>query len=159
MLKLRAGHGAVSAVPIAILSVVVLSGCDPIYQDDAPLAVQGEEGNFRLAVCTDVVVDGVLVEERVTNASSWETIWDAAGDLPIASGSVLESADPPSALDVTSWRTIQNLAGGTVSVLLVSGELALTAEFLVPEGGLPSDAWLQADGTQTVDPCPIGDEN
>ena len=153
-----------SGVSLALLSIAVLAACDPLAQGDAPLAIQRVDGNFRLAVCTRLVLESVLVEERGDrgdDGSGWMTIWDAIeGEIPLTAVSVLDAGQPPQEMDVTSWLTVRNVVGDEISVLLVGvDDSVVTTSFIIPEGGLPSDAWMHHDGTLTSDPCPQSPEN
>lgn len=138
---------------LTALSLVLLAGCDPLDQADAPLAVQQVDGVFRLAVCTDLELDSILVEEREPGESDWTTVWDAKGDIPIETGSVLGSDEPPQSATVGTWSTLRDVVGDSVSVSLVSGQSSVTADFVIGKGGLPFDTWLHPDGRFTPTPC------
>lgn len=138
---------------VLIVGLSLLTGCDQIYPDEAPLRLQEADKTLRLAVCVPAGVNYVLLEARGTDDPSWTKVWEASGEVQIVAGSVLESSSAPPGMEATVWTELSGSVGDTIAVTLTGEDETLLAEFVIPEDGLPDKQWLELDGELFDKPC------
>jgi len=147
-----------SAVAIMVSSML-LTSCIyiPVY-DPYPggVAIQAQGEELVVAVCHDIEVSSVLFEKRnVAKGEKWAPFWTFSATMHLKVGDVLstdEAVAPPIAGESRTWTPA--VPGDGIEVLIIGEPTNLHDVFRVPSTGLPDDAWLQGDGTETSDPCP-----
>lgn len=141
---------------IAVTLAPGLAGCGSLSSGDDPIAVRLHNGSLEVAVCTPWSLSSVLVQTRVPGFTGRsEDVWVADGTAELASGDVLRSSSPPAGLEATSWVEPQLGPGDELTVTLGGPDgTALNASLSVPLSGLPTEEWLQADGSVTKSACP-----
>ncbi|HPG76896.1 MAG TPA: hypothetical protein PLU61_12015, partial [Rhodoglobus sp.] len=81
-------------LPVFLVSVLVLplSGCDIGVNSDGPAAIKREGGSLLVAVCADMNLSQILLEERPMSVGSrWDQFWDGQGNLVVAAGTILST--------------------------------------------------------------------
>ena len=153
--------GRRSAVPFRRGAVIIalaflassLAGCDPITQSDAPIALQGTEGAFAIAVCTSTTIESVLVQNRPAGEREWVSFWQATGSLELVSGSRLESTTPDSTWSVTSWSPPDLQPGEDMTITLGTSDSIISVLISVPDEGMPATGWLKPNGEVADEAC------
>lgn len=143
---------------VIALAPLLLAGC---YEFPAvgPAAIQREGISLKIAVCSAIDADLVLVEERNISANrGWSTVWRFEADLPLASGDVI-STDPSVTAEfpgeVRRQPTLES--GDEIGILFARNQADppehIDAKFRIGSEGLSETSWLHPDGTTTTDPC------
>ena len=130
-----------------------LTGCDPISQVDAPIALQGTGGAFVITVCATTTLESVLVQYRPAGEGEWVSFWQATGDLELVSGGRLESTTPASDWVVKSWSPPDLQPGESMTVTLETSESTISVLASVPDGGMPTTGWLKPNGEIADEAC------
>jgi hypothetical protein len=135
-----------------------LSGCDPIHDPSAPLAVRESDGQVELALCADMTLSTVLVETRSERTDNeWVSLILLDGDASVNAAQVLSSDSVPEGLAATELNDGELIPGAEVSVLLVRADGARVeadAFMTVPANGIPYGSWLLPNSTVDELPCP-----
>jgi hypothetical protein len=139
-----------------LIASVALSGCQFLQTPlSAQIAVQSASGEFRAAVCKDMLASHIKMSERISDAN-WTAFWEVDSSVEVSAGDILSPSAPP---ESGIPRGVEPAASVGTSILVYlndqSGDAAdtITATFTVPSGGLPSSQWLHPDGSQTDEPC------
>ncbi len=151
----RADSGRLGASVLALLALApMLAGCESLMEDSPSinLTVKLDEGVFAVANCDAAmsgqfrVRTGEQTDSRYRNffVGDADGGWDHAEELRV---------------DSDKWTQIEMSlepelkAGRDFSVLVLIDGSGRVARFVVPERGVPQDAWLHPDGTITATPC------
>ena len=148
---LTARRGAVIVLLAAFASS--LTGCDPITQVDAPIALQGTGDAFAITVCAATTLESVLVQYRPAGEREWVSFWQATGSLELESGGRLESTTPDSNWSVTSWSPPDLQPGENMTVTLTTIESTISVLLSVPDEGMPTTGWLKPNGKVVDEAC------
>ena len=146
-----------AALAVLALSVLPLAGCF-LVEDSArapfPIQLQ-DDGSIRVASCTTgKAVRLEIVRRAETGHGERETVLKIdALDLDLTIDQDLSDA----ARDAGNVLIDSRIALSPGNELLVSvtgadGKNA-NAAYVVPEGGLPTESWLQPDESLTAEPC------
>lgn len=154
-------RGRGSAIPARRGAVIIaltalagsLTGCDPITQLDAPIALQGTGGVFAITICTTTTLESVLVQYRPAGEREWVSFWQATGSLELVSGSRLESTTPDSTWSVTSWSPPDLRPGEDMTVTLGTSDSIISVLISVPDEGMPATGWLKPNGEVADEAC------
>lgn len=143
---------------ILVMSMVCISltGCEAGFFA-GPLSLQGGSDSLRLSVCEDVHVSHIVAKKRQQGIfRRWSTFWDVTGELDMSSGSTLTLGVQREGLTENLGNTPDLRPGDELSVTVFgkNGAVAIDAVFTVGDEGLPTKAWLQADGRATKEACP-----
>jgi len=147
----RATVGAATAA----LVLSLLSGCDALPND--PTAIRLSDGIIEVELCQTVEVEAVLLEENGPHTDHfWEPFWyiDKAPEGWFTSR--VSGVTPDGSGD--EYRSPRLKPADELSILVrfVAAEKedsGITSYFVVPEDGLPDEAWLKSDGTLSDEPC------
>lgn len=141
------------AVVVTGLCVVCLSGCERVSGFD-PTALRLSKGALLIAICQDVDATGIGIS-IVRPGGEWADYWSADGEVKIDSGDVVNSLQP-----VQPWAPatgeLSALAGTDIDIVIQSSASSPTAgvsSYFHLQTDLPSDRWLQVDGSLTERPC------
>lgn len=132
-----------------------LAGCDPLVSGDDPISVNSNAGVFTITVCEQWTLTSVLVQTRPSAfGAKWEDVLIAEGRSVLEPGETLSASAPPVGMTDSVWLE-PTLEPNDRLTITLGGENddTLDAILTVPEGGLPSEQWLQADGRITAIPC------
>lgn len=142
-----------SVAALALFGALLLTGCDPLTQSDAPIAFRGSGEAFEVLLCETMVITRVLGQSRAPSEREWDSFWRATGSAHVSSEDVLGAASAPVGLDATAWDPPSLQAGDTLSLTLTSSTETISVTLGVPEDGMPSVDWLLPDGTVDSEPC------
>lgn len=141
--------GTVLMASVLATATMLLSGCDPIYQKDAPVAIQISGGRVvAVAVCNGLSVRRALIEYRRNDQAGWETVLDGTGSFP---GPTFNPEAAIEGVAVKEYNDVVVENGGTISVLIVDASAEEHTAGFVADDSHPG--WIQADGRTTDDPC------
>lgn len=133
--------------------LLILSGCSVLLENpaDGALAISRDGGQLRVVVCTAFEASEVRMSER-SNAGEWSYFWTFAKDIEIAAG---DEVSPSFAgeLGVEPAREPKIDPDDDIRIVFADGTNSVTAQFTVPETGLPDDAWVHPNGDTTQQPC------
>ena len=134
---------------------LLLTGCDPLVSGEDPIAAQLNGSVFSITVCQPWTLTSVLVQTRSSKwGGQWDNVWVADGRTELLSGDVLSSVAPPDGLSISNWAKPTLEPGDSLTITLIGlNAETLDAIVQVPDSGMPSDGWLQADGTITDSAC------
>jgi len=147
----RATIGAATAA----LVLSLLCGCDALPND--PTAIRLSDGVVEVELCQTVEIEVVSLDERGSHTDRfWEPFWyiDKAPEGWFTSR--ISGVTPDGSGD--DYRSARLRGGDELSVFVrfVAAEKedsVITSYFVVPEDGLPDEAWLKSDGTLSDEPC------
>jgi len=149
-----------ASIVALVASGLLLTSCVylPVVYDPYPggVAIQVHDEELVIAICHDIEGSSGLLERRnVAKDEEWEPFWTFSASIHLKVGEVLstdEAITPPIEGESRDWRPAA--PGDDIGVLIRGEPTNLDDVFRVPSTGLPDDAWLQSDGTETRDPCP-----
>jgi hypothetical protein len=149
---------SVTVIFVAVLALVVLAGCDPVFDPHAPIAMQQRDGVFVMTVCSGINVENLVASSRGSGRSvEWQTFFLAKGPYKLEKGATISSSTAPAHMTVTEWHAPSLTAGDKVFVTLTridsESNVTINAQVQVPAGGMPEVRWLRADGTIATKPC------
>ena len=148
-------HGFAAAGVIA-LAVLPVAACSLVYESPSydEIAIGSINGEFNVAVCTDIHVSSITMKER-ESGGSWSDFWTFESSFEIARGDTLS----PGAADEL------NLPAGTsprlgkhdqIFVQISSSDPdyrgSMEARFEIKKD-LNDGSWLHSDGSVTELPC------
>lgn len=138
---------------LLLTSCIYIPVHDP-YPGGVAIQAQGEE--LVVAVCHDIdLSSGLFERNNIDKGEKWAPFWTFSATMHLKVGDVLstdEAVTPPIAGESRTWTPA--VPGDGIEVLIIGEPTNLHDVFRVPSTGLPDDAWLQGDGTETSDPCP-----
>jgi hypothetical protein len=145
---------AIALLAVAALLSVALSGCENFGQF-APLAASRDGDTLLIAVCTDIDVTELLVEQRDTaRGNEWSDLWKGDGLASIHSGDVIRMPGDVAGLSPSSSRTPTYADSVELSLLLVASDENKTLlggfEHL---GQLKAGQWITPRGDKRASPC------
>lgn len=136
-------------------AVLVLAGCETAYQH-GPYELGTDGENLLVAVCEARTITEVYVEERpdLPGVQGRQHIWDASGDLSVASREILlVGGDNPGLVDSVSLKpTLEPGVRYCLDMNEALGQVT-SALFRIPEGGLAPGEWLTPEGDVSSEPC------
>ncbi len=143
------------------LSLGLLTGlcsCERIFEDVGHVSLSREGESVRVAFCDALEVDTILVTtaHRGWSAGAFvETVYIAKGKVSFPEGFVLSTQEETDGLDVNLRLDPRLDEANEVSVLASDRDSAplVSVAFSLPSGGLPTDGWLQLDGSITEEAC------
>ena len=152
----RSARGAIPNVLLLLACAALLTGC--VYTPNGavnPTAIQRDGEVIVIAVCS--AVDAVEVSiEQSNQRSDWSEVLTATGSVALTAGDTFTSSRGPAGLivDDSSPLAFDDLRSIGVLIQPSSDESTASATiFSIPEGGVPSDEWLQWDGELSEQPC------
>lgn len=137
--------------------VVALTACDPLVQNDSPIAIRGDGRTITVSNCWTSSADEVYVGYRANSQADWIVLIDASGpDIPDS----LDLGNLPSSL-VVKQRYADPLElgeGGLLTVSLSDSQAGqwTAANFVIPEGGLSEGLWLYPEKSDGSSESPTG---
>ena len=138
------------------LLLLVLTGCTSPYNFGA-FALSIDDSRILIATCLDREVAQVSVEEtRPTGfmRAERETVWEAEGDLTWVVGEAVEVGGENAGLQNMLVREVNPDPGVRYFIRTENrSHPGYSAEFRIPEGGLPEGVWLSPYGEQAEEPC------
>ena len=145
-------HGR-AAVALTAAIAMCLAGC-AIFRNptDPNIAFRSVDGGLEVAVCRDLAMTKVWLEQR-TGGGEWEDVWKGNAPLELAKGESFTSALLPANIVFGEPRMEP---GDELDILLSSSDskdLGISAETFIPAEGMPTDKWLMSDGTVRDEPC------
>ncbi len=137
----------------AITVATLLAGCDYFPPDRAGYQRDGDA--LVVAVCEAIDSRLILMETRGPDTNGdWEAFYEQSGSVGVSVGDTFSTSAAEQDLEGTTLRTSPSLVPGTeISVLFASNQTSFSSYVTVPADGVPSDAWLQPDGTTSEWPC------
>lgn len=143
----------VVAAFLAVVPVVVLSGCD-MEMFQGPVSVKQLQGRLLVTVCAEGEVTSINALTRgVDTDRAWVTFWVGHVDLSLARGDeFLGGAREGIAFGRFSEPKIS--AGTEIDISFSGSDGAIASAVLkAPEEGLPTQKWLRSDGSIDSEPC------
>jgi len=138
---------------LAIACLLLLSGCSILLENpaDAPISISSDNGELRVVVCTSFEASEVRMSER-SDAGEWSYFWSFVRDIDIAAGDEL-SPSLAEELGVGAGRDPKLDPYDDIRIVLANGTESVSAQFTVPEAGLPGGEWIHPNGDTTQQPC------
>ncbi|WP_152631185.1 hypothetical protein [Agreia bicolorata] len=122
----------------------------------APFPVQQVDGALQIMSCTTGRIVGLEVTERKKSSQEWQTILEVESfDVALERNQLISETAVKAGTVVT--KQALDLSPGDEILVGVSKAPDTTAyaAFTVPDGGLPTEEWLQPDGKVTEDACSL----
>ena len=137
-----------------------LAACDSVNNFQGPVSIKRDGGDLLVAVCTDVVITDLLVDERnVQENLQWRTFWRASGRAAISEGQVLSTAGTIPEMEATILNSPRLQPGDGIGILLRSddpeGQQNVSGSFQIGEEGLSQTQWQHPDGNLKNEPCVV----
>lgn len=141
---------------VALLVAVLLAGCDSGLFS-GPIAVRMNGSELEVATCRSAEITSLRIQERGTGLfRQWTEVVTGFGSTTVSPGTTFSETDPLPGLTLQSLTQLELREGHELAVTLrgeISGDL-LDAVFVIGKEGVPSDGWLQPDGSVTKEMCP-----
>lgn len=141
---------------VAALVALALTGCDSGLFSGA-LAVRMNGRVLEFAICRSADITSLRVQERGTGIfRQWTEVVAGSGSATVISGTTFSERNPLSGLEIEKLGQFELREGHELAVTLRGGSSGalLDAVFVIGGNGLPSDGWLQPDGSVTEESCP-----
>jgi hypothetical protein len=136
---------------------LTLAGCFMVEDSArAPFPVQQVDGTLQIMSCTTGRIVGLEVTKRKRSSQEWDTILEVESfDVDLEFNQLISEIALKAGTVVTN-QTLDLSPGDEMLVgVSKSPDTTAYAAFTVPDGGLPTDAWLQPDGRVTEDACSL----
>lgn len=143
---------ATGGVTVFACVAVISTGCIPV---NGPVAIGTLDGEFRVAACEELVVDGAYASIRDPGQEA-ERIWEAEGQVTIAEGTVVTLANDSFGMDTKLYREPRLIPGADLFFTFLGSpdpNSGTMADFSVPESGIEDGLWLTPDGEIQQTPC------
>lgn len=143
----------VSSAFVLLSVTVLLVGCESYA--NGPAAISRDEQELLIALCK--ATDVVEIYGETSSPSGVSPVVDLAGLAELESEVVIRSGSIPGGLEGT-FGVIEFSSLNSVSLKVVATNLGNGFSATFGNGRdllkVPEDAWLQTDGTETIDACP-----
>jgi hypothetical protein len=151
------------AVGMAIIATS-LGGCALLPHDpaaDDPIAIRMVHGNLVVAPCEAIHAATIDMESRGPGPNDqWTVFFRAKGSIPVRAGQQFSMSASAPPIDGVTVRRNPHLVNGTTLGLIFSStrekSVISNDSFTLGPGVVPSDGWLQSDGSVTRTPCVAG---
>ena len=153
MNRATAGRLASSVVTVFVLAPMLM-GCESLMEDSPPieLAVQVDDGVFAVANCDAAIAGQFRLRTGEQTDSRYRNFFVGdAGDGWQHEEVLRVDSDKWTQVEMSLEPELK--VGRDFLVLVLIDGSGRVARFVVPERGVPQDAWLRSDGTTTAAPC------
>jgi hypothetical protein len=143
---------SVAVAAVAVVTATVLTGCIPV---NGPVAIGALNGEFRVAVCEELIVEGAYASVREPG-QDWKRMWEADGQVTIPSGAIVNLVNDSFGMELGLYREPSFSAGSRVSFTFLGNpdpNTGTIASFTVPQSGVEDGLWLTPDGEVQQTPC------
>lgn len=144
---------AIARTAVIVSAAFLLTGCIPA---DGPVSIGTLDGDFRVAVCEELVVERVVADFLEPGQASEEAFWEATGQTIIPAGTILNLADDSFGMELGLYSEPSFTAGTRIWFMFFGKpdpNTGTIAEFSVPDGGVEDGLWLTPDGDIQQTPC------
>ncbi len=142
----------VSLTAVVASALALLTGCIPV---SGPVAIGTLNGEFRVAVCKELIVESAYASVREPGHNSVR-FWEASGQVTIPAGSIVRLDEESFGMELGLYSE-PTLTSGSKLWFTFLGKLdpntGTIAEFAVPDGGVQDGMWLTSDGEIQQSPC------
>lgn len=143
---------SLSLVVIVASSTALLAGCIP---HNGPIAIGTLDGQFRIAVCEELVVDEAYASV-VEPGEDWERLWEATGQTTIPAETTDYLGEATLGMETTFFIAPSFTPGTRFGFTFLGNPRpndGTIAEFRVPDSGVADGLWLNTDGKTSALPC------
>ena len=152
-------HRTVFALIVVVIITVSLGACEQVVESTGNAAIRRSGDDLLIALCDPLHVETIAIgtaKRTLIGDGFVETNLLATGDTDFPAGYEFSTDSDLKELTVQKRLAPRLDEANEVSVIVSQGAsvgASVTAFFTLVPGSLPSDAWLQLDGSQTEQPC------
>lgn len=130
---------------------LALTGCEPFPADRVGFQLVGED--LVIVPCRSIEATTIIMEVD-DESGALTRFYEVSGPVSVSKGDEFSTAPGASAPPGTSIRFTPELdPGSDIYVAFASADDSIISYLTLGEAGIPSDGWLQPDGTVSEWPC------
>lgn len=144
---------AAACAVVFIGTTVALTGCIPVK---GPVAIGTLDGEFRVAVCEELIVERAIADFMEPGQAPEERFWEATGQATIPAGTIVKLPGDSFGMELGLYSEPSFTAGTRIWFTFLGNpdpNTGTIAEFSVPDSGVADGLWLTPDGEIQQTPC------